>query len=100
MYITFNKNTKKVAYVGEKKPISYTNNLTFAETDNVPKEYDYLLAINERDEARSYTCIEVVDDKEVEVEKVEYVKKVDLLAQFNLSTIQEQIKNDLILNGN
>ena len=100
MYITFNKNTKKVSYVGEKKPISYTSNLTFAETDSVPKEYDYLLAINERDEARTYTCVELVDDKEVELEKVEYFKKVDLLAQFNLTTIKEQIKNDLIINGN
>ena len=36
MFITYLKDSKKVAYIGEKKPVSYTDNLALAEIEDVP----------------------------------------------------------------
>lgn len=52
MYITYNKDTKKVAYLGKKKPISYSDILELAEVDSVPQKYDYLIVDNVQEKSR------------------------------------------------
>ena len=99
MYVTFNKESKRVAYVGNVKPVNYSDNLTLAEVSEVPSKYDYLLAINEREESEILKNIELIDDMEVEVENVRNYIKVDLLAQFKPLTIKEQMEKDAILNN-
>ena len=50
MYILIDKNTNKVAFIRDKKPISYTDNLILAEVETLPAvKYDYLIAKNIRD---------------------------------------------------
>ena len=52
MYITFDKNNKRVMYLGSKKPISYSDNLVLAEVDKVPEKYDYLTITNLQEKSR------------------------------------------------
>ncbi len=60
MYITYHKDTKKVAYVGNKKPVAYSENLALAEVESVPEtdgyltyENDTLIAHNKTDEEKA-----------------------------------------------
>lgn len=65
MYITYNKENKRVAYLGEKKPISYSDNLEVAEVESVPEKYDYLTVEHIQEKSR--------------VIKEEYTEKVPIL---------------------
>jgi hypothetical protein len=47
MYIAFNNDTKRVVYVGNKKP-SVGGDATVAEVETLPEKYDYLIAENIR----------------------------------------------------
>lgn len=52
MYITFNKETKKVGYLKKEKPSTYTDNLILAEVESVPEKYDYLTITNLQEKTR------------------------------------------------
>jgi hypothetical protein len=98
MYITFNNETKKVDYIGEKKPASYTDNLTLAEVKTLPEKYDYLTIDNVREETDTWT--EKIEDYneetgevvEKEVEKSRTYTTCDLKACFNFKPTAEQLE--------
>ena len=73
MYITFDKENKRVMYLGLKKPISYSDSLELAEVDKVPEKYDYLTVTNIQEKSR------VV--KEAYEEIVEYDENGELLQE-------------------
>lgn len=97
MYITFNNDTKKVVYMGEKKPISISDKLTLAEVETIPEKYDYLTVVNEREVTKTWTeTIEELNDKnEVvtkEVEKSRTYTTCDLKACFKLAPSNEELE--------
>ena len=49
---TYNKETKRVMYLGEKKPISYSDNLELAEVESIPEKYDYLMVEHIQEKSR------------------------------------------------
>lgn len=42
MYITYDRETKRVSYIGEKEPLAYSANLLCAEVETLPEKYHYL----------------------------------------------------------
>ena len=97
MYITFNNETKKVDYIGEKKPASYTDNLTLAEVETIPEKYDYLTVVNEREVTKTWTETqeELNENGEVitkEVEKSRTFVTCDLVTNFRTKPTTEQLE--------
>ena len=104
MYITYNKETKRVAYLGKKKPISYSDSLSLAEVENVPEKYDYLQVDNIQEKSRvikeAYTEELVTLNEKTGEETTEYVQHpeitevyftCDLIPNFNEYT-EEQLE--------
>ena len=71
MYITYDKETKRVVYVGEKKPISFSEGLELAEVDMLPEKYNFLTVESVREDTR--TWMETVE--EYDEENDEFIKK-------------------------
>lgn len=42
MFITYDRETKRVAYIGKKKPIAFSKNLEWAFVKTLPEKYSYL----------------------------------------------------------
>lgn len=111
MYITFNKETKKVIKVDEKKPIIYFGNLDFAEYyGEIPKN-DYLTVTNLREETKTFTEVKYEPkldengnyvyglDGEIELlpiteEKTRTYVTCDLLANFYPPKTEEQLAKE------
>jgi predicted CopG family antitoxin len=97
-YITFNNKTKRVTYIGEKKPISISNNLTLAEVDTIPEKYDYLTVVNERE--KTDTWVETIEEYneetseviEKEVERSRTFVSCDIVAHFKPQPTLEEIE--------
>lgn len=73
MYITFDKETKRVGYLNKNKPRTYTNNSMLAEVDKVPEKYDYLTITNLQEKSRVI--------KEAYEEVIEYNENGELLQE-------------------
>ena len=73
MYITFNKETKRVGYLKKEKPSTYTDNLILAEVESVPEKYDYLTVTNVQEKSRVI--------KESYEEVIEYDENGELLQE-------------------
>ena len=99
MFITYDKNTKRVFYIGEQKPISFTDNLSLAEANGVPEAYDYLTVANEHEQTDCYTEKDLIfneetgEETEVEITKERKYISCDLVAHFRTKT-EEQIANE------
>jgi hypothetical protein len=107
MYITYNKDNKRVMYLGSKKPISYSDNLILAEVDKVPEKYDYLTITNLQEKSRVVKeAYEEVNDKYDEEtgellsqetikheEVTENYLTCDLVANFRPQLTAEQLEN-------
>lgn len=72
MYITYDNETKKVIYIGEKKPIAVSGNAVIGEVETVPANYDYLTVETEEIRARTVygTKVETVEKTNDEGEKI------------------------------
>ena len=88
MYILIDKNTNKVTFKGDKKPISYSENLILAEVETLPEKYDYLIAENIMEVTDTWT--ETVEDyndaNEIikkQIEKSRTYTTCNLKAEFN-----------------
>jgi hypothetical protein len=97
MYILIDKNTNKVAFIRDKKPISYTDNLILAEVEMLPEKYDYLIAENIKEVTDKW--IETVEDYDdngeivsKEVENSRTYLTCDLKACFNPAPTYEQLE--------
>lgn len=108
MYILFDKETKKVIGINNKPFVSYTSNLELAEYyGEIPKN-DYLTAMNERQETKTFTEIKYEPkldengnyvyglDGEIELvsiteEKEKTYLTCDLLANFYPPKTEEQL---------
>ena len=93
MYILIDKNTNKVAFIRDKKPISYSENLILAEVETLPEKYDYLIAENIMEVTSSYfdTVEETNDNNEVITKLVERYRTYttcNLKAEFNKLSFQ------------
>lgn len=93
MYILIDKNTNKVAFIRDKKPISYSENLILAEVETLPEKYDYLIAENIMEVTSSYfdTVEETNDKNEVITKLVERYRTYttcNLKAEFNKLSFQ------------
>lgn len=53
MYITFDNKTKKVIYIGEKKPIAVSGNAVIGEVDSVPMVYEWLSILSSIERVRN-----------------------------------------------
>lgn len=91
MYLTFNKETKIVAYKGEKKPISYSSNLELAKYSGAVPSADFLTVDNVREETETYTEISTIEKEnengeivleEISEEKTRACLVCDLIANF------------------
>lgn len=87
MYVIFDKNNKKVVYVGNTMPASYTTDiLALAEAHTVPDEYDYLTVANEH-----YDTEDVIP--EVIVEDIEQSElgtlRCELVAHFYTKSVEQ-----------
>ena len=108
MYITFNKETKKVITIGEKKPIIYFGNLDFAEYKGEIPKNDYLTVTNLREETETLIekkTIEKLDENgepifnengeivfdEITEEKSRTYLACDLLANFYPPKTEEEL---------
>lgn len=60
MYITYDNETKKVIYIGEKKPIAVSGNAVIGEVETVPANYDYLTVETEETKIRQVTEVKIV----------------------------------------
>ena len=97
MYILINKNTNKVAFIRDKQPISYSDNLILAEVETLPEKYDYLIAENIREVIETYKAIheEYDENGEIvakEVEKSRTYTACDLVAKFRPAPTYEQLE--------
>ena len=88
MYILIDKNTNKVEFIRDKKPISYSENLILAEVETLPEKYDYLIAENIMEVTDTWT--ETVEDyndaNEIikkQIEKSRTYTTCNLKAEFN-----------------
>lgn len=93
MYILIDKNTNKVAFIRDKKPISYSDNLILAEVNSLPEKYDYLIAENIMEVTDTWT--ETVEDyndaNEIikkQIEKSRTYTTCNLKAEFNKLSFQ------------
>lgn len=68
MYLTFDKETKQVAYIGEKKPVVYTSNLDAAEYKGEIPKNDYLTVTNLREETETWIEKKIVTKTIIEKE--------------------------------
>ena len=97
MYILIDKNTNKVTFIRDKKPISYSDNLILAEVETLPEKYDYLTAENIREEIKTWTEMqeEYYGNGEIvakEVERERTYTTCDLKACFNPAPTAEQLE--------
>jgi hypothetical protein len=98
MFITYDKNTKRVFYIGEQKPISFTDNLSLAEANGVPEAYDYLTVANEHEQTDCYTEKDLIfneetgEETEVEITKERKHISCDLVAQFRVKSDEQLVK--------
>ena len=60
MYITFDSETKKVIYIGEKKPLAVSGRALLGEAEDVPSDYDYLTVESSENKIRQITEIKIV----------------------------------------
>jgi hypothetical protein len=93
MYILIDKKTNKVTFKGDKKPISYSDNLILAEVDSIPEKCDYLIAENIMEVTSSYfdTVEETNDNNEVIsklVERYRTYTTCNLKAEFSKLSFQ------------
>ena len=97
MYILIDKNTNKVAFIRDKKPISYSDNLIFAEVNSLPEKYDYLTAENIREKTDTWeVVVEDYDDNgnivvKTEERSITYFT-CDLVAKFRPKPTVEQLE--------
>ena len=85
MYITYNKETKRVAYIGEKKPIAFGDGLELAEVANIPNDYDFLTVESVAEGERAWTeTVEEFDELLNEVVQ----KEVEHTETFNVAEVK------------
>lgn len=96
MYILFDKNTKVVIKITNKKPAAATDNVNIAETDNIPEKYDYLIVKDEKLQTRTWTekQTKVINNVEtiVDIEKSEQYITCNLMAQVKPQPTLEEIE--------
>ena len=97
MYILINKNTNRVANMSNKRPLSYSDNLTLCEVESLPQSYDYLIAENIHEATKSRQ--EVIEDYDgngnivaKEVERSRTYFTCDLIAKFKPQPTAEQLE--------
>ena len=91
MYITFNKENKKVAYIGEKKPIAYSDSLLLAKVTNIPDKYDYLTAENIQEHKKVEKEGYAISNKEISKISQTYLT-CDLVAHFNDNVEESEVE--------
>ena len=85
MYIAYDKETMRVAYIGEKKPIAFSNGLEIAEVETIPQNYDFLSVENVREETRTWVeTVEELDELSDEVTK----KEIEHTETFNVAEVK------------
>ena len=97
MYITYDRETKRVSYIGEKEPLALSENLECAEVETLPEKYDFLTVENVREETR--TWVETVEEPcelsdEVTAKEIEHTdtfKIAEVKANF-ITLTDEQIE--------
>jgi hypothetical protein len=76
MYITYDKESRKVTYIGEKKPIAYSEGLECAQIETVPEKYHYLTF--ENNELVSH-FVELTPEEKATKQQEHYEAKVEEL---------------------
>lgn len=86
MYITYDKETKQVTYIGEKKPLGHSKNLECTKVDTIPEEYHYLTF---EDGALVAHFIEQTAEQIEAQKQARYEAKVDSLVRKKYSLSNE-----------
>lgn len=85
-YVAFNKETGRVSYAGDKKPVAYSEGIDILEVETLPDKYDFLTVENGEVVANFIT----LTDEQVEAKRqAEYEAKVDRLVREKYSLSNE-----------